>query len=318
MIDHIPATTPYGDITLRPVQKRYANLLLHRESLDRGLILAMEAGTGKTITALSAINQSQRAGPTLIVVPNRQILDQWAEHATRYFRLSYFPIIQGQAMVVIDDKQPLIYLMLHSLLSQKQSPVHSVLFNTAWARIVIDEAHVLKNPKSNIYTNVARFDDEIPRWLLTGTPLQNREKELKTLGSLLNCRINDINDLYDNNNIVFCGLAQVVPDLPKIHLTTMPIVLPAESAHASVLKNVSGVRACGVVPSIRSCTIRQCSIETIPTPRKHTDYCKKRVKASGNHPSAVLRSIIMLQTVRAPVLDARLFSVHFCGNAATT
>lgn len=46
--------------------------------------------------------------------------------------------------------------------------------------MVVDEAHCLKNPDSNAYQNLDRFDTA-HRLLLTGTPVQNSPKELMSL-----------------------------------------------------------------------------------------------------------------------------------------
>jgi SNF2 family DNA or RNA helicase len=46
--------------------------------------------------------------------------------------------------------------------------------------MVIDEAHVLKNPDSNAYQNIDKFETA-HRLLLTGTPVQNSPKELMSL-----------------------------------------------------------------------------------------------------------------------------------------
>lgn len=54
------------------------------------------------------------------------------------------------------------------------------LFQNTWQRVILDEAHRIKNPKSLAFRRNSLFKTSI-RWVLTGTPIQNTPKELKTL-----------------------------------------------------------------------------------------------------------------------------------------
>ncbi len=44
------------------------------------------------------------------------------------------------------------------------------LFNKKWFRIILDEAHLIKNPDSATYNAVYNLDAVI-RWCVTGTPI---------------------------------------------------------------------------------------------------------------------------------------------------
>lgn len=54
---------------------------------------------------------------------------------------------------------------------------YSHLLNYHWFRIVIDEAHIFKNPKSQMAINVCQLNAQY-RWCLTGTPIQNSINDL--------------------------------------------------------------------------------------------------------------------------------------------
>lgn len=61
----------------------------------------------------------------------------------------------------------------------------SPLRKTTWTRVILDEAHRIKNKKTNGYKACCALKTSY-RWALTGTPIQNRVKELKTLFSFVN------------------------------------------------------------------------------------------------------------------------------------
>lgn len=50
--------------------------------------------------------------------------------------------------------------------------------------IVLDEGHIIKNPKTNKFLAVKKLNGE-HRFILTGTPIQNRLKELWSLFDFL-------------------------------------------------------------------------------------------------------------------------------------
>jgi SWI/SNF-related matrix-associated actin-dependent regulator of chromatin subfamily A3 len=60
------------------------------------------------------------------------------------------------------------------------SPIHS----QEWSRIVFDEAHHLRNPKTNVHQAALQLSSKI-KWLLTGTPIQNSRRDFYALCSII-------------------------------------------------------------------------------------------------------------------------------------
>ena len=73
--------------------------------------------------------------------------------------------------------------------SSKESEEHvtkSELLQIVWERIILDEAHEIRNPSTKTSRSVCLLNAK-KRWCLTGTPIQNKESDLYSLLRFLNC-----------------------------------------------------------------------------------------------------------------------------------
>ena len=59
-------------------------------------------------------------------------------------------------------------------------PEDCILKNVAWNRVIFDEAHHLRNSNTRRYRNCKKIKARV-RWLVTGTPVQNRKKDFYNL-----------------------------------------------------------------------------------------------------------------------------------------
>ena len=149
------------------------------EELDGRAILADEVGLGKTLEAGLILKEYLRRGQVeraLILVPPSLIL-QW-DHELRE-KLEIDPVIQRHPS---DWERSGV--ILGSLDLAKRSPHREILLEQTFDLLIVDEAHKLKNPRTQNHQLVRA----IPRTytlLVTATPVQNGLEELFHLTTLL-------------------------------------------------------------------------------------------------------------------------------------
>jgi len=225
-----------------------------------GGILALEMGLGKTIIMLGLIECNfQRR--TLIILP-LILLAQWEKCIQRYF--GHQPLIYHgsrprslQLSLAEIMKKPIVLttygqIALPSLKQQKRGRQPSLLSKIRWGRIICDEAHHVSHKETNQYKGVQVLSAKI-RWLVTGTPIQNREEELYNLFTLLGFAKSSWyfseGDHYTNavQHLIFHKTkAEVGIQIPKLHEHTEIVEWANESERQFSSHIHSLLRFCNV------------------------------------------------------------------------
>ena len=206
----------------------------------RGGILADEMGLGKTVMALALIylnkpraivkrskptkpnkkikldEENEQDLKTLIIVP-LSILDQWHReiklHSLDNGESLKVGVFYGNVRKSFDLDDYTVILMTYDGLVQDfkryKKTGQSVLYEREWLRIILDEAHYIKNRKSLRSEACCKLKGRF-RWCLTGTPIQNQLDDLFSLVRFLKLEIFGEEyhfwNTYINNSPDFLGL----------------------------------------------------------------------------------------------------------------
>ncbi|MFA5146795.1 MAG: SNF2-related protein [Candidatus Omnitrophota bacterium] len=190
-LEKLSSTLSNAQVDLNPHQIEAA-LFAFRSPLSKGAILADEVGLGKTIEAGIVLSQkwAERKRKILLIVPS-SLRKQWnAELQEKFFlpsiileTKSFNRYIKDGNLNPFDQKDVIIISSYHFARAKA-----SYLKQTKWDLVVIDEAHHLRNvykSSNKIAREIKDALSEIPKVLLTATPLQNSLLELYGLTSVL-------------------------------------------------------------------------------------------------------------------------------------
>ncbi|KAG2267341.1 hypothetical protein Bca52824_061896 [Brassica carinata] len=201
-------------------QKEFLAWASKQEQSVAGGILADEMGMGKTIQAISLVlarREAARAlfretmGLTLVICPLVAV-SQWSDEIERctspgsakvlvyhgakkeknaeefkkydFVLTTYSTLESGYRGCIVSSKTE------QTLEEDQIGPVDrkkSLLHSIRWNRIILDEAHYIKERRSNTARAVFALEATY-RWALSGTPLQNRVGELYSLVRFLQIR----------------------------------------------------------------------------------------------------------------------------------
>lgn len=187
----------------KPHQISGLEFCLNREKTNkhgnpRGGIIADEMGLGKTILMLGTFvcEKATDGGiglPTLVVLP-KALLHQWMKIFKNF--LNYSPLLYHGPNVknITEDmlKKASVVITTYGMVSSggpgrpsitpnaNKSPLKKI----KWNRVIMDEAHHIRNTKSGSFKGALSLDRNIT-WIVTGTPIQNETEDLDALFQML-------------------------------------------------------------------------------------------------------------------------------------
>jgi len=170
------------DANLHPHQVESASWLQQLTDQGWGVHLGDDMGLGKTLSAITLL--AARPGPHLVVAP-MSVIGNWQREIERFApnltpRLHYGPGRAADPAQIPNGPRD-VAITSHETLVRDQE----LLCELPWGALVVDEAHVARNP----VTLTARALRQIPadrRVALTGTALVNRVGDLWSMFEILN------------------------------------------------------------------------------------------------------------------------------------
>jgi SNF2-related domain/Helicase conserved C-terminal domain/Bacterial SNF2 helicase associated len=180
---------PIGlNATLRPYQRHGLAWLQFLQALGAGGILADDMGLGKTITTLAFLLRRKEVEgplPALVVCPT-SVATNWLVESARFtpdLRVLLLHGVPKNARAAraarIEDND--LIVTTYALLRSDTDFLSKIKFRV----VVLDEAQNIKN-SDNATTRAANLLDASMRLALSGTPIENRLRELWSLASFAN------------------------------------------------------------------------------------------------------------------------------------
>ena len=166
---------------LRGYQQEGLNWLQFLREYELAGILADDMGLGKTVQALAHLLVEKESGrmnqPSLVVAPT-SLMFNWLREAERFAPDLRVLVLQGQLRKQHFESIGAYDLVLttYPLLPRDKE----VLTGQEFHLLILDEGHIIKNPKSQA-TQIVHQIKARHRLALTGTPMENHLGELWSL-----------------------------------------------------------------------------------------------------------------------------------------
>jgi len=151
-----------------------------------GGIVADEMGLGKTILmiGLMAVNKKPN---TLIVLPPI-LISQWSDQIykmTGHRALIYHGQKKKKVTLTSLNESRVVLTSYNAVaINKKHTFATTLLHSVEWSRIIFDEAHHLRNKNTSVFNGASMLNSSV-RWMVTGTPVQNRMKDFYNLCEIL-------------------------------------------------------------------------------------------------------------------------------------
>jgi SNF2 family DNA or RNA helicase len=230
--------TPFNDFQYLDHQKDGVIWMLKRENEDaelcRGGILGDDMGLGKTWQTIGLLINAPM--PFTLIVTPPVLIAQWLAALKQS---SINTLILRATKCIGDINAPVV------ICSYGNVKNINILFNNRkWDRIILDEGHYIRNgPKTARFQSISKVVGD-RRWILTGTPIQNKSSDFKHLAMWLQC---DENLLKPKNRSVIANtiimrrsislLSDKMPGVPNHIVHKLDFICEEEKRKFNVLIN---------------------------------------------------------------------------------
>ena len=179
---------------LKDYQTDCLSFVLRRLATDRGVLIAHAMGMGKTLTVLASLETySTRfdGRVSAVVTCPKSVITNWADEIRKWNTIDAISL-DAHAVTCNDGEAPNalrmwikyggVLIVGHDQFKRLvQTNVLTILSDTV---VVVDEAHLLKTPGTQMYDVIDGLETN-KRIFMTGTPMQNNLKEYFWMVQLL-------------------------------------------------------------------------------------------------------------------------------------
>ncbi len=174
---------------LRDYQRRGVDWLYFMSRNNLGAVLADDMGLGKTLQLLTLLAveeaQGRKTGPTLVVAPT-SVVGNWAREAARFTPDMRVRVhhgaqrLKGDELFEAADGADLVITSYGTVARDAKD-----LAKIKWDHVVLDEAQAIKNAGTQASKSVRALPAR-HRIALTGTPIENKLSELRSILDFVN------------------------------------------------------------------------------------------------------------------------------------
>ena len=217
---------------LREYQRRGVDWLYWMSQNNIGAVLADDMGLGKTLQLLTLLavekekarKDGKELGPTLVVAPT-SVVGNWAREAARF--VPDFTVLVQHGSGRLQDKELLTTAADADLVITSYGTVgrdFKQLGLVEWDRVVLDEAQAIKNSATRS-SRAARSLPSRHRIALTGTPVENRLSEMRSILDFCNPGILGSTSFFRNHFAKAIEREQDPTMTERLRLLTGPFIM---------------------------------------------------------------------------------------------
>lgn len=221
----LPATV---HAELRDYQRRGVDWLYWMSRNNLGAVLADDMGLGKTLQLLSLLaiehERGEAAGPTLVVAPT-SVVGNWAKEAARF--VPDLRVLVHHGPERLHGEELIATLNTTDLMVTSYGVVgrdFQELGTVEWDRVVLDEAQAIKNSTTRASKAVRSLPSR-HRIALTGTPVENRLSEMRSILDFVNPGVLGSTSFFRNHFAKAIEREQDPEMTERLRALTAPFIL---------------------------------------------------------------------------------------------
>jgi SNF2 family DNA or RNA helicase len=179
---HTDLTPLWQDFEFMEHQRVGVRWMLNKEAEGTGGLLCDDMGLGKTIQLAGLIkNQPRSSKQSTLVIAPVAVLEQWKAVFKRAALRVWVPKPRHYTWDLESKSKDILAHNVHVIGYEAALRNPSLVKLFKWTRVIYDEAHRLGS--NNTSTELAlTFKERVKNiWLLTGTPIVNKVKDISTL-----------------------------------------------------------------------------------------------------------------------------------------